>query len=106
LLKDVARSLWHPAKQHAAHTLYLLQTVPGIGKLLSVGLLYEIHESDRLPRVQAFVFYGRLVTCAKASAGQRLGTSGKKLGMAISRGPLPQRRRWACATLLCTPRDA
>jgi transposase len=70
------------AKQHDANTLYLWQTVPGIGKILSLVLLYESHDIDRFPRVQDFVSYSRLVKCAKASAGKRLGTSGQKIGNA------------------------
>src|SRR2546430_17138395 len=62
------------AKQHDAQTLYLLQSVPGIGKILRLVLLYAIHDSTRFPRVQAFVSSCRLVTCAKESAGERDGT--------------------------------
>ena len=39
LLKDLELSILKTAKHHDAQTLYLLQTVPGIGKLLSLGLL-------------------------------------------------------------------
>jgi transposase len=56
--------------------------VPGIGKMLSLVLLYAIHAIDRVPRGQALVSYCRLVKCAKASAGKRLGTAGAKLGKA------------------------
>ena len=80
LLKDVELSILHTAKQHDAHTLYLLQTVPGIGKILSLVLLYEIHDIDPFSSVQDFVSYCRLVKCAKESAGKRFGTSGKKIG--------------------------
>ena len=73
-------SLVQAAKHHNANTLYLVQTVPGIGKILSLVLLYEIHDIARFPRGQDFVSYGRLVTCAKESAGKRLGTSGNKIG--------------------------
>jgi transposase len=76
---------WHigkAAKQHDANTLYLLQTVPGIGNILSLVLLYEIHDIQRFPRVQDFVSYGRLVKCAKESAGKRYGTAGAKMGKA------------------------
>jgi transposase len=59
-----------------------LQTVPGLGKILSLVRLYEIHDIDRFPRVQDCVSYGRLVKCAKESAGTRLGTAGKKIGNA------------------------
>jgi len=60
----------------------LLQTVPGIGKILSLVLLYAIHQLDRFPSVQDFGSYARLVNCAHASAGNRLGTSGKNIGTA------------------------
>ena len=52
-----------------------------MGKILSLVLLYEIHDIDRFASVQDFVSYCRLGTCAKESAGKRLGTSGKKIGI-------------------------
>jgi transposase len=56
--------------------------VPGIGKILSLVLLYEIHDISRFPSVQDFVSYCRLVTCANESAGKRYGTTGTKIGNA------------------------
>jgi transposase len=82
LLKDLELSLLKTAKHHDANPLYLLQTVPGIGKILSLVLLYEIHRIDRFPSVQEFASYARLVKCSKESGGKRLGTSGKKIGNA------------------------
>jgi transposase len=82
LLGDFERSIIQAAKHPDANTLYLLQTVPGIGKILSRVRLYELHDIERFPRGQDFVSYGRLVKCAKESAGKRLGTSGKKIGNA------------------------
>ena len=82
LLRDLELSIVKTAKQHEAHTLYLLQTVPGIGKILSLVLLYDIHDIGRFPRVQDFASYARVVKCSKASAGKRLGTSGKNIGNA------------------------
>jgi transposase len=82
LLKDLELYILNTAKQHDAHTLSLLHTVPGIGKILSLTLLYEIHRMDRFPSVQDFASYARLVTCRKESGGKRLGTSGKKIGNA------------------------
>jgi len=82
LLRDVERTIVKTAKHHDAQTLYLLQTVPGIGKILSLVLLYEIHDLARFPRVQDFASYCRLVKCAKESAGKRSGTSGSKIGNA------------------------
>jgi transposase len=82
LLRDVELSIVKTAKHHDANTLYLLQTVPGIGKILSLVLLYEIHDVERFPRVQDFASYCRLVKCARESAGKRSGTSGAKIGNA------------------------
>src|SRR5262244_4612546 len=82
LLRDVELTIVKTAKHHDANTLYLLQTVPGIGKIVSLVLLYEIHDIQRFPRVQDFVSYCRLVKCARESAGKRYGTSGTKIGNA------------------------
>ena len=82
LLKDLELYILKTAKHDDAHTLSLLQTVPGIGKVLSLVLLYELHRIDRFPSVQDFASYSRLVKCSKESGGKRLGTSGKKIGHA------------------------
>jgi transposase len=82
LLKDLELFILKTAKHHDPQTLYLLQTVPGIGKILSLVLLYEIHRIDRFPSVQECASYARLVKCSKESGGKRVGTSGKKIGNA------------------------
>jgi transposase len=82
LLSDLEWHIVKAAKQHDANTLYLLQTVPGIGKILSLVLLYEIHDIRRFPSVQDFLSYSRLVKCARESAGKRYGTAGAKMGNA------------------------
>ena len=56
--------------------------MPGIGKILRLILLYEIHDIARFPTGQDFASSCRLVKCAKESAGKRLGTSGTKIGNA------------------------
>jgi transposase len=70
------------AKEHDAQTFYRLRSSPGVGTSLALVRLDEIHDLQRFPRVQEFVSYCRLVTCAKASAGTRDGTSGTKIGHA------------------------
>jgi transposase len=82
LLGDLARSIIQAATHHDANTLSLLHTVPGSGKMLSLVRLYASHDMARFPKVQDFVSYGRLVTCAKESAGKRLGTAGPNIGNA------------------------
>jgi len=95
LLSALELSILLPAKQHDAPTLSLLQTVPGIGTILSLVLRDEIHDMARFPRGQDFASSCRRVKGAQASAGKRLGTSGKKIGKA--------HLQWACseAAALC-----
>jgi transposase len=82
LLKDLELFILKTAKHHDPHTLYLLQTVPGVGKILSLVLLDDIHDINRFPCVQDFASYCRLVKCRTESGGKRLGTSGKNIGNA------------------------
>jgi len=70
------------AKPPEANPRYGLQTVPGIGKLLRLVLVYELPDSTRVPRGQDVVSSGRVGTCAQASAGKRDGTSGTTIGTA------------------------
>jgi transposase len=82
LLRDLELAIVKAARHHDANTRSLLRTVPGMGKLLSLVLRDEIHALERFPRGQDCASYCRLVTCAKASAGKRSGTSGAKIGHA------------------------
>src|SRR5262245_22904637 len=50
--------------------------------MLSLVLLYDIHDVHRFPRVQDCVSSCRLVTCARASAGKRYGTFATTIGQA------------------------
>ncbi len=65
---------------HDVQTFHRLRTVPGIGQVLAMTLLYEIEDISRFPRVQEFVSYARLVKGQKSSAGKKLGTQGGRMG--------------------------
>jgi len=80
LLGEVELYITRSAKAHDGQTFARLQSVPGIGQILALVILYEIQDIARFPRVQDFVSSCRLVKCAKESGGKRLGTSGKKIG--------------------------
>jgi transposase len=70
------------AKQHNPKHLTLLNTFPGIGKILSLTILYELGDISRFETVQRFASYCRLVKCKAESAGKVYGTSGNKIGNA------------------------
>jgi transposase len=80
LLGEVELYLTRSAKTDDVQTFARLQSVPGIGEILALVILYEIQDISRFPRVQDFVSYCRLVKCAKESSGKKVGTSGKKIG--------------------------
>jgi transposase len=80
ILKGLERHILRSAKLHDPNAFYLLSTVHGIGDVLAIVILYEIHDIRRFPRVQNFLSYARLVKCRKESAGKRSGPSKKKIG--------------------------
>ena len=57
LLQDLEFYILKHAKAHDANTLYLLQTIPGVGKILALVVLFEIHDIRRFPMVQDFSSY-------------------------------------------------
>jgi transposase len=82
LLLNTEDFILRTAKIHDPQVLHLLRTIHGVGKIVSLILLYEIHDIHRFPRVQDFVSYARLVACPRESAGKRYGSGGRKIGNA------------------------
>jgi transposase len=80
LVIDIELTIVREAKQHNADAFHRLRSVPGIGKVLALTILYEIHDITRFNRVQEFASYARLVKCKKQSGGKTLGTGGAKMG--------------------------
>jgi len=82
VISGLERDIIQSAKDHDPVSHALLKTIPGVGRIIALNLLYEIENIRRFPRVQDFVSYCRLVKCAKESNGKRYGSSGKKIGNA------------------------
>jgi transposase len=80
LLKQLETGLLRQAKLHDPRACRLLQTIPGVGKILSLVLLYEIHTIDRFPSTGDFLSYARLVTPKQTSDGKVTGHGGGKIG--------------------------
>jgi transposase len=105
LIKDLELFIVRHAKVHDGQSFYLLRSVPGIGKVLALILMYEIHTIRRFGSVGDFVSYCRLVKCSHSSAGKISGSGGRKIGNAFLRWAfgeaacllirqLPQAKRW------------
>jgi transposase len=67
-------------KEDIGLKLALLRSVPGIGRVLSATILYEIEDINRFPSVQDFISYCRLIKPKKTSAGKTVAGGGKKIG--------------------------
>ena len=80
LIVDLELTIVREAKRHDAEAFHRLRSVPGIGKVLALTILYEIHDVTRFDRAQEFASYARLVKCMHQSAGKKLGTGGAKMG--------------------------
>ncbi len=82
VIRELETYIGRLAQEHDSESLNLLHSIPGVGKILGLTILYEVHDIHRFPRVQNFASYARLIQCAKESAGKRVGTGGRKMGNA------------------------
>jgi transposase len=74
--------LTRTAKIDDPQAYHRLLTVPGVGKVLALIFLYEIHDVKRFDEVGQFLSYARLVRCEHESAGKKKGSGGKRIGNA------------------------
>lgn len=81
-IQTIETHLVKTAKVDDPVTFQLLRTIPGIGPILGLVLLYEVDQIARFPEVGNFLSYSRLVRCEHESAGKKKGTGGKKIGNA------------------------
>jgi transposase len=82
LLNQLEQDIISFAKEHDLRSYALLQTIPGVGRILALVILYEIESIQRFPTVQDFVSYCRLIRSIKESNGKKYGSNGKKIGNA------------------------
>jgi len=82
VLRDLELTILRSAREHAPQQLHLLRTVPGIGIILALNILYEVGDIHRFDRVADFVSYCRLIRPDQTSAGKHVGFGPKKIGNA------------------------
>jgi transposase len=85
--------LTRTAKVDDVQTYHRLRTIPGVGPVLALILLYEIHDIRRFATEGQFLSYARLVRCAHESDGKVVGCGGQKIGNA--------HLRWAFGEAAC-----
>ena len=93
LIGETELYLTRTAKVDDVQAYHRLQSIPGVGKILALVLLYELHEVARFDHVGQFLSYARLVRCRHESAGKKLGSGCRKIGNA--------HLRWAFGEAAC-----
>lgn len=68
------------AKVDDPQTYHRLKTIPGVGDVLAMTIMYEIGELGRFAKVGDFLSYSRLVNGSHTSAGKNYGSPGRKIG--------------------------
>lgn len=81
-IKQLEWQIEKAARQHNYHNLYLLRSIPGVGQILALVILYEVQDVKRFASVQRFCSYSRLIRPEKESDGKWAGKSNKKIGNA------------------------
>ena len=79
VIRDLERTLEQSAKVHDPANFFRLQSIPGVGRIIAMTMLYEIHDIKRFPTVGQFLSC-RLVKGEHSSNGKRYGSPGKKIG--------------------------
>src|SRR5215813_8501591 len=82
LIAELERYLTRTAKVDDVQTYHRLRTIPGVGPVLALILLYEVHDIRRFASEGQFLSYARLVRCSHESDGKVVGTGGQKIGNA------------------------
>lgn len=82
IIKDLDAQILGLAKAHDPTSLHLLKSIKGVGDVLALTMLYEIHDIGRFPTRQDFCSYARLVKGQKSSNGKNYGTTGGRIGNA------------------------
>jgi transposase len=93
LIGNVELYLTRTVKVDDVQTYHRLRTIAGVGPILALVLLYEMHQVERFENVGQFLSYARLAPCDHESAGKKLGSGGKKIGNA--------HLRWAFGEAAC-----
>lgn len=92
-LRELELYLTRHAKVDDPNMFYRLRSVPGIGKILALTLMYEIQDVRRFSNVGQFLSYARLVRGSHESAGKVKGSPHKKIGNA--------HLKWAFSEAVC-----
>lgn len=80
IIYKIEKQLEAQAKAHDRTAYRLLRTIPGVGKMLALTILYEIHTLTRFKSASHLSSYARLVKVERTSMGKKTGDGNPKIG--------------------------
>jgi transposase len=80
VIARLERAIIKAARGHDGHAFALLKSVHGIGDIIGLTVLYEIHDIHRFESLGGFLSYCRLIKCTKTSDGKPKGVGKRKQG--------------------------
>ncbi len=81
-IRRLERDIEAAAEEHYPTELAALQTIPGVGRIISMTILLEIDTVTRFESRQQFCSYARLISPKQESGGKIVGVGNKKAGNA------------------------
>jgi transposase len=80
IIRNIELEILKKAQIHDPVSFHLLTTIPGVGEVIALVILYEIHDIHRFAEVGNFISYCRLVKCQRESAGKKSSSRNNKIG--------------------------
>lgn len=81
-IRRLERDIELAAEEHYSTELAALQTIPGVGRIISLTILLEIDTVSRFDSRQQFCSYARLITPKQESGGKIVGVGNARAGNA------------------------
>ena len=80
IIDNIEKEIKQSANEHNAKDLMLLKTIPGVGDIFGLIILYETHDIRRFPKHQNYASYARVVRCPQTSNGKITGIKNQNIG--------------------------
>ena len=79
LIRQLELQIIRQAKHHNWVDFQLLQTIPGVGEMFALMILYETHDIRRFATVQRYSSYAGVVKCERISGGKTYAAKNTKI---------------------------
>ena len=80
VIHRIEKQVLAQAKHHDRNAFSILMTTPGVGEMLALTILYEIHTITRFRSASAFSSYSRVVKVERTSVGKKTKGGNQKIG--------------------------